>query len=118
MVGPNGCGKTTQVKILAGELEPTSGDVLKSKQDLRVAVLRQEFIEDLVAKRTLKDEFESIFVEEKKILSDLDKAEMELEQCDASTDPSKMQEILDKMQSLQSKAVDKDVYSLTAVHRK
>ena len=38
LVGQNGAGKTTQLRILAGELEPTTGDVVKSSKDLRVAM--------------------------------------------------------------------------------
>ena len=45
LVGANGAGKTTQLRILAGELEPTTGDVVKSSKDLRVAMLRQEFVD-------------------------------------------------------------------------
>ncbi len=34
LVGPSGCGKTTLVSIVAGTLEPTSGDVVVLGQDL------------------------------------------------------------------------------------
>lgn len=56
LVGANGGGKTTQLNILGGLLEPTSGDVVKSSLDLRVATLRQEFVDELVLTRTLKAE--------------------------------------------------------------
>jgi ABC-type glutathione transport system ATPase component len=55
LVGPNGGGKTTQLKILYGDLEPTTGDVVKSSKDLRVAMLRQEFIDELDMTRTLRE---------------------------------------------------------------
>ena len=32
LVGPNGGGKTTLLKVLSGEIEPTSGDVVKSSR--------------------------------------------------------------------------------------
>ena len=111
LVGANGAGKTTQLRILAGELEPTTGDVVKSSKDLRVAVLRQEFIEDLVLGRTLREEMVSVFEEENRILQEIKDAEEEL--ATTSTDnPDRMQQLLDRMQELQNKAQDKDVYAL------
>ena len=111
LVGVNGGGKTTQLKVLDGELEPTAGDVVKSSKDLRVSILRQEFVDELVMTRTLKEEFMSVFDEENLITSKLRESEVELEQCDP-TDVDKMQEILDRMQKLQAKADAKDVTSL------
>lgn len=110
-MGANGAGKTTQIRILAGELEPTTGDVVKSSQDLRVAVLRQEFVDELVAERTLQEEFLSVFGEEMKILEDIRAAEIELENTQAENS-AKMQEILDRMQDLQNNAENKGVYAL------
>ena len=43
LVGANGCGKSTQVRMMAGEIEATSGDIIKSSKDLRTAFLKQEF---------------------------------------------------------------------------
>jgi len=111
LVGKNGAGKTTQLRIMAGELEPTTGDVVKSSGDLRTAMLRQEFVDELVKERTLKEEFMSVFVEENQILQDLKDTEAKLEGM-SGEDPDAMQEILDRMQELQEKAVDRDVYVL------
>jgi len=116
LVGHNGAGKTTQLRILAGELEPTTGDVVKSSKTLRVAMLRQEFVDELVLDRTLKEEFMSVFEEELEILEDLRKAEVELEQLGGDTD--RMQEVLDKMQELQNKAESKGVYALESRAKK
>jgi ATP-binding cassette, subfamily F, member 3 len=102
---------------LAGELEPTTGDVVKSSKDIRTAVLRQEFVDELVLDRTLREEFLSVFETENKILSDIKAAEIELE----TTPPeevNKMQEILDRMQELQNLAEDKAVYSLESRMKK
>jgi len=117
LVGQNGAGKTTQLRILAGELEPTTGDVLKSKADLRVAMLRQEFIDELVLERTLTEEFMSVFEEETQILKDLREAEKKLENMSAD-DVDEMQVLLDEMQDLQNKADAKDVYALDSQCRK
>uniref|UniRef100_A0A7S2XN49 ABC transporter domain-containing protein n=1 Tax=Attheya septentrionalis TaxID=420275 RepID=A0A7S2XN49_9STRA len=118
LVGANGAGKTTQLRIMSGEMEPTTGDVVKSSKDLRVAILRQEFVDELVLDRTLKEEFMSVFEEENKILQDLRDAESELEQLSSTEDPERMQQILDSMQRLQGKADAKDVYSLESKAKK
>ena len=117
LVGHNGAGKTTQLRIMSGEMEPTTGDVVKSSKDLRVAMLRQEFVDELVPERTLKEEFMSVFEDELSILQNLRKAEAELENM-SSEDTDKMQEVLDRMQDLQAKAELQDVYALESRAKK
>jgi len=41
LVGRNGLGKTTLLRVLAGELEPTSGEIFR-KKGLKIAFLKQE----------------------------------------------------------------------------
>lgn len=41
IIGANGAGKSTFLKILCGEIEPTTGEVSVSKED-RISVLRQD----------------------------------------------------------------------------
>lgn len=76
-----GGGKTTQVKILAGDLEPTAGEVIKSSKDLRVAFLRQEFVDELVMERSLKEELISVFTEEAATLAALQECEVRTPLC-------------------------------------
>jgi ATP-binding cassette subfamily F protein 3 len=111
LVGANGAGKTTQLRILANEVEPTTGDVVKSSKSLRVAMLRQEFVDELRADRTLKEELMSVFEEELQILEDIKNAETQL----ANTPPddeNEMQVLLDRMQELQNEAENKEIYAL------
>eukprot|EP01038_Epipyxis_sp_PR26KG_P004184 gene4184-5955_t len=110
LVGPNGSGKSTQLKILANELEATTGDVVKSSANLRVAFLRQEFTDQLVLNRTLKEELLASFLEEIKILEMI--AECEEEVGRTTDDPEKMELVLNKLQSLQEEAISKGAYSL------
>jgi ABC-type glutathione transport system ATPase component len=112
LVGANGAGKTTQLRILAGELEPTAGDVVKSHGDVRVAMLRQEFVDEIDMSRTLRQEFLSVFEEEAGIMAELNDAESELENMSSGTDDNiagRMQEVLDRMAELQAKADAKGV---------
>ena len=56
LVGNNGAGKTTQLRVLAEELELDGGELIKSSPEIKVSFLRQEFREDLREGRTLKEE--------------------------------------------------------------
>lgn len=113
LVGANGAGKTTQLRIMAGELEPTAGDVIKSNKDLRVAMLRQEFIDEIDPNRSLREEFRSVFTEEAAIMESLAQAERELEGMTGNdSDADKMQQVLDLMAKLQAKADAKNVNAL------
>ena len=63
LIGSNGAGKTTQLRVLAGELDLDEGEVGKSSADLSISFLRQEFREDLREGRSLRDELTSVFAE-------------------------------------------------------
>ena len=55
LIGPNGCGKTTLMRILAGLEQPDSGAVVSTRPSLRVGYLAQgmEFDEDETIQATL-----------------------------------------------------------------
>ena len=42
LIGPNGCGKTTLLRIIAGELKPISGTMVRPKEQIEQGYLRQE----------------------------------------------------------------------------
>src|ERR1035437_10551365 len=56
LVGRNGCGKTSLLKILAGELQADDGDISR-RRGLRVGYLPQEF--GLDASRTVRENIEA-----------------------------------------------------------
>ncbi|MBD1865979.1 ABC-F family ATP-binding cassette domain-containing protein [Leptolyngbya sp. FACHB-541] len=60
LVGVNGAGKSTQLKIIAGEMEPTSGQIIRPNS-LHIAYLTQEFEVD--PGRTVREEFWTVFTE-------------------------------------------------------
>ena len=58
LVGVNGAGKSTQLKIIAGEIEPTAGQIVRPSS-LKIAYLSQEF--DIEETRTVKQEMWQAF---------------------------------------------------------
>jgi ATP-binding cassette subfamily F protein 3 len=60
LVGVNGAGKSTQLKIITGAVEPTTGEVIKPAS-LQIAYLTQEF--DVDPQRTVREELWRAFDE-------------------------------------------------------
>jgi len=101
LVGNNGAGKTTQLRILAGEVELDAGELVKSRGDVEVTMLRQEFREELRESRTLKQELVSVFGEVLELQRQYDESEAAL--AAAGDDAVAMQAALDTMSDLQAK---------------
>ena len=55
LIGPNGCGKTTLLRILTGQEQPDSGTVAHTRPDLRIGYLSQGF--DLDPSLTLAEAY-------------------------------------------------------------
>jgi ATP-binding cassette subfamily F protein 3 len=62
LVGPNGMGKTTLLRILAGLEEPTTGQVHRMR-GLTIGYLPQQADEQLVSERTVFDEMLIVFAD-------------------------------------------------------
>lgn len=105
LVGVNGAGKTTQLKIIAGLDEPDSGNLIKAKENMKIAFLSQEF--EVCPTRTVKEEFLSAFKEEMEVAERLEKVQKALE--GSVEDLELMGRLLDELDLLQRRARDVDL---------
>jgi len=75
LVGKNGAGKSTMLKILSKEQEPDSGQIAMDKE-VKIGFLKQDI--DFVLGRTVLDESYEAFVEIKKIEREIDQINNQL----------------------------------------
>ncbi|MEO1070345.1 MAG: ATP-binding cassette domain-containing protein, partial [Cyanobacteria bacterium J06638_6] len=94
LVGVNGAGKSTQLKIITGKLEPTTGTIVRPA-DLKIAYLSQEFEVD--PNHTVRDEFWTVFKEANEVQSKLHHIPTLMEQAD-SDELERLIHDLDKLQ--------------------
>ncbi|KAG8090178.1 hypothetical protein GUJ93_ZPchr0011g27352 [Zizania palustris] len=105
LVGVNGAGKTTQLRIIAGLEESDGGNVVKAKDNMKIAFLSQEF--EVCASRTVREEFLSAFEEEMEVKTRLEKVQAALES--ATEDMDLMGRLLDELDLLQRRSQDVDL---------
>ncbi|PZU92861.1 MAG: lysophospholipase [Pseudanabaena sp.] len=106
LVGVNGAGKSTQLKIIAGEIEPTAGQIVRPSS-LKIAYLSQEF--DIEETRTVKQEMWQAFQEVREIQKELAKIHHHLENLQEGED---YEPILKKMDRFQRQFEDHNGYEL------
>lgn len=105
LVGVNGAGKSTQLKIVMGEIEPTTGKVIRPNS-LRIGYLNQEF--DIDESRTVQDEMWRAFGEINRVHEALSKVHHALE----TADPDELDSLLNKMDKLQRQFEGMDGYGI------
>lgn len=105
LVGVNGAGKSTQLKIIAGEVEPTSGEVIRPNS-LHIAYLNQEF--DVVTSRTVREEFWTVFTEANQVQQQQHQVQQQME----SADPNTLDDLIHKLDRLQRQFEALDGYGL------
>ncbi|KAG8460736.1 hypothetical protein KFE25_010791 [Diacronema lutheri] len=108
LVGPNGCGKSTQLRVLSEELQPDAGGLVKSAAKLEVAMLRQEFLEGLVGSRTLLQELISVFAAENALLQ----RNAQIEEALANAGDADASALIDELSSVQRQLDASGAYTL------
>lgn len=107
LVGVNGAGKSTQLKIIMGELEPTSGEIIRPAS-LHIAYLNQEFEVDPA--RTVREEFWTVFKEANQAQLALTQVQREME----TATPEELDKLINKLDRLQRQFEALDGYGLEA----
>lgn len=110
LIGENGCGKTTQLRLIAGLLESNEGEVIRSSTKTKASFLRQEFVDELDPTRTLREEFMSAFTEEGKLLADYKQCEDDI--AGAGEDLEKLEVLLNRLEELREKCEQMDAWIL------
>ncbi|WP_193198904.1 ABC-F family ATP-binding cassette domain-containing protein [Nostoc sp. MG11] len=105
LVGVNGAGKSTQLKIITGEIEPTAGEIIRPAS-LHIAYLNQEFEVD--PSRTVREEFWIVFKEANQVQLSLAQVQRDME----TATPEELDKLIDKLDRLQRQFEALDGYSL------
>ena len=111
LVGVNGAGKSTQLRIIAGLEEPSSGQVVR-QGDPRIVFLQQEF--DVDVRRTVREELFQAFGEAAIVLDKQKKVELEMGSDRAAADPDHLDELIHELGRLQTRFEGLHGYELDA----
>ncbi len=107
LVGVNGAGKSTQLKIIQGEVEPTTGSIIRPG-GMHIAALNQEFEVD--PRRTVREEFWTVFAEANKIQHDLAEIPLKME----TASPTELDKLINQLDKKQRQFEALDGYGLEA----
>ena len=111
LVGVNGAGKSTQMRLIAGFEEPSSGQVVRQGSP-RIAYLQQEFDVDL--ERSVREELFQAFGEAATVLNRQREVEEEMGSEKAAEDPDHLDELIHELGRLQSRFEGLHGYELDA----
>jgi ATP-binding cassette, subfamily F, member 3 len=107
LVGVNGAGKSTQLKIITGETEPSAGEIIRPAS-LRIAYLNQEF--EVEPTRTVREEFWTVFHEANRIQQSISDVTRKMETADAD----ELDKLINKLDKFQRQFEGLDGYGLDA----
>ena len=111
LVGVNGAGKSTQLRLIAGMEEASSGQVVKQGEP-RIAYLQQEF--DVDPSRTVREELFQAFGEAAIVLDKQKKVELEMGSDRAAADPDHLDQLIHELGRLQTRFEGLHGYELDA----
>ena len=106
LVGWNGAGKTTQLKIIMGEIEQDEGEVLLAN-NVKIGYLTQEF--EVKGTNTVREEFLASFGDESEVLKNLERVQKALED---NPSAELTQLLVDKLNELQRQADRMDLFNM------
>ncbi len=111
LVGVNGAGKSTQMRIIAGLEEPSSGQVVKQGAP-RIVYLQQEF--DVDPRRMVRQELFQAFGEAAEVLNRQSEVEEAMGGEAAAADPELLNRLIEELGNLQSRFEALHGYELDA----
>lgn len=105
LVGVNGAGKSTQLKIITGEIEPTAGEIIRPTS-LHIGYLNQEF--DVDPQRLVRDEFWRAFEEANRVHETMLQVQHDMQ----SATPEELDALIHKLDRCQRQFEALDGYGL------
>ncbi|ABB56971.1 ABC-F family ATP-binding cassette domain-containing protein [Synechococcus elongatus] len=107
LVGVNGAGKSTQMRIIAGLEEATSGEIIRPSS-LKIAYLQQEF--DIDPERTVREELWQAFGEATTVFNQLSEVEHQMQ----TAEPEQLDDLIHQLDRLQRRFEALDGYAIDA----